>query len=163
MQEPSPSGAASPTDREIDAFQAATRDLIGIAMRSLDTLESEVTLPQFRLLLGLSDLGCAPSSRVADALGLNASSVTRLADRLHLSGHLTRGADQRSRSVVTLELTPLGTAAVAKVLEWRRCELHRILGSLDPETRSDTVTGLERFHHIIGEKYCADMHGPVPL
>ena len=45
------------------------------------------------------------SGQVARALALQASTVTRLADRLVASGHLTRGRDPRHRGVVTLALT----------------------------------------------------------
>jgi len=40
-----------------DVLQAATRVLAGVALRSLDVLDSAVTLPQFRLLAVLADLG----------------------------------------------------------------------------------------------------------
>ena len=46
-----------------DVLQAATRVLAGVALRSLDVLDSAVTLPQFRLLAVLADLGPAPSGR----------------------------------------------------------------------------------------------------
>ena len=156
------SGAA-PTQLEIDAFQRATRDLIGVAMHSLEILEGEVSLPQFRLMLALSDLGCSPSSHVAQALGSSNSSVTRLADRLHSSGHLARGTDPRNRSVVTLELTDDGRAVVDKVLRWRHDEFERILSGLSADQRTATVGGLTQFHLIVGEKYATDLHGPVPL
>ena len=65
-------------------LQAATRVLAGVALRSLDVLDGAVTLPQFRMLAVLADLGRARSAQVARALGLDASTVTRLADRLPL-------------------------------------------------------------------------------
>ena len=48
-----------------DVLQAATRVLAGVALRSLDALDSAVTLPQFRLLAVLADLGPAPSGQAA--------------------------------------------------------------------------------------------------
>lgn len=157
------SAAHQPTDAEINAFQTATRDLIGVALHSLEILDGEVSLPQFRMMLALNDLGCAASSRVAEALGLGASSVTRLADRLYASGHVLRGEDPRSRSVVTLELSPHGHDVVDKVLDWRHRELARILSRLAPDELAQTVAGLGHFHQVVGEEYTADLHGPVPL
>jgi hypothetical protein len=55
-------------------------------------------LPQFRLLLVLSGLGRAPSSRLATELGMTASSVTRLADRMEAIGLIARGADPLVRA-----------------------------------------------------------------
>src|ERR1700761_2134044 len=44
-----------------EVLQAATRLLAGVALRSLDVLDAAVTLPQFRLLAVLADLGPVPS------------------------------------------------------------------------------------------------------
>ncbi len=63
----------------VEILQAATRVLAGVALRSLEALDGAVTLPQFRMLAVLADLGRARSGQVARALGLEASTVTRLA------------------------------------------------------------------------------------
>jgi hypothetical protein len=62
-----------------EVLQAATRVLAGVALGSLDVLDGTVSLPQFRVLAVLADLGRSRSAQVADALGLDASTVTRLA------------------------------------------------------------------------------------
>lgn len=160
---PEKPGGIHPTDSEVDAFQRATRDLIGVALHSLEVLDGEVSLPQFRMMLVLDELGETASSRVAAALGLNASSVTRLVDRLCASGHVARGTDARNRSMVTLALTEHGRDVVHKVLEWRHRELGRILSRLDTDERAATAAGLASFHRVVGEEYTADLHGPVPL
>src|SRR5487761_1731190 len=109
-----------------DVLQAATRILAGVALRSLDALDSAVTLPQFRLLAVLADLGPVPSGRAARTLGLDRSTVTRLADKMVAAGHVTRGSDTRHRGVVTLELTASGRDLVATANAWRQRELARI-------------------------------------
>jgi DNA-binding MarR family transcriptional regulator len=157
------STTAFPQAGEVEAFQAAARDLVGVALRSLETLDGEVTLPQFRLLLTVADLGRASSSQVARALGLGPSSVTRLADRLHASGHLVRGTDAAHRGVVTLELSERGRQVVTQVLAWRQHELERLLGLLPPEQRAATAAGLRAFHQAVGDTYTAGPPGPLPL
>jgi DNA-binding MarR family transcriptional regulator len=152
-----------PTRREIQAFQRATRDLIGVALHSLDAAGDGVSLAQMRVLLALRDLGRSPSSRVAHALGLGASSITRLADRLAASGHVVRGGDAHHRSVVTLELSPNGAALVERVLEWRHQELARILSRIDPALRARAAEAFEEFHAVVGEAYADEVSGPVPL
>jgi len=97
----------------VEVLQAATRVLAGVALRSLDVLDGIVSLRQFRVLAVLADLGCSRSVQVADALGLDASTVTRLADRLVAAGHVVRGSDPGNRTVVTLELTDAGCDLVA--------------------------------------------------
>ncbi|WP_042383546.1 MarR family winged helix-turn-helix transcriptional regulator [Streptacidiphilus melanogenes] len=154
---------ATPSADEIQAFQRATRDLIGVALHSLEAAGGGISLPQMRMLLALDDLGRCPSSSVARTLGLGASSVTRLADRLVASGHVLRGSDPHHRSVVTLELAPLGQTLVEQVLQWREQELARILSRIHPVLRATTADGLDAFHQVVGEDYAADLHGPVPL
>lgn len=130
------------------AFEAATRDLIGLALRSVEHVE--VSLPQFRLLLVLHELGRSSSTQCAQALGVVGSSVTRLADRLHASGHLVRGTDPGNRSVVTLELTESGRRVVREVTGHRRRELRRALDRLDPAERAACAGVLEKLHGLLG-------------
>ena len=67
-----------------------------------------MSVPQFRLLVALDGLGRVPSSTLADALGMVASSVTRLVDRLQAAGLVQRGSDDRNRSIVTVEAMSAG-------------------------------------------------------
>jgi DNA-binding MarR family transcriptional regulator len=154
---------AGPDAAMVETLQAATRILAGVALRSLDVLGGEVSLPQFRVLAVLADLGRARSGRVARALGLEASTVTRLADRLVNSGHVTRGRDPRHRGVVTLALTPSGEDLVARVLQWRRDELSRILGHLAPVDREAATRALRLLVEAAGDGYGSVRHRLVLL
>jgi DNA-binding MarR family transcriptional regulator len=127
---------------QVEALQAATRVLAGVALRSLDVLDGVTTLPQFRMLAVLAVLGRARSARVARALGLDASTVTRLADRLVAAGHVERGSNPRHRSVVTLELTSSGQSLASAVSGWRQRELSRIVAALPPATRAQLTSVL---------------------
>lgn len=131
------------------AFEVATRDLVGLALRSVEDLE--MSLPQFRVLLLLHERGRSSSGQCAEALGVAASSVTRLADRLHASGHLVRGADPSHRSIVTLELTDVGRRVVRGVTARRRKELGAALDRLSPRERASCATALTRLHGLLGD------------
>ncbi len=133
----------TPVD-ELRAFELATRDLVGVALRSLDDLE--VTLPQFRLLALLQEQGRCTSTHCAKELGVAGSSVTRLADRLHASGHLVRVADPSNRRIVALELTPQGRKLVQQATARRRRELSRVLDQIDPAQRAACATVLATLH-----------------
>jgi len=146
---------------ELVAFEVATRDLVGVALRSVDRLE--VSLPQFRLLLVLHELGRSTSTQCAQALGVAGSSVTRLADRLHASGHLIRGADPSNRSVATLELTEPGRKVVKQVTVRRRRELSRALDQLDPAERAACAAALRSLHERLGDQHADDHHSLIPL
>lgn len=129
---------------ELAGIQRLTLALVGLALRSLDAVKGDVTLPQLRLLLVLGDAGVAPSSRVAAALGISPSAVSHAADRLAAAGHLRRVDDPANRRIVALELTGSGRALVDSVLAWRRAELSQILDRLDPAERSTVLTGVLR-------------------
>ena len=148
---------------QVEALQAATRILAGVALRSLDILDGVTTLPQFRMLAVLAELGRARSSRVARALALDASTVTRLADRLVAAGHVERGSDLRHRSVVTLELTPSGQGLVSAVSGWRQRELSRIVAALPPATRAQLTGVLGQLVTAAGEGYGLAAGPVIPL
>ena len=137
----------------IETLQAATRVLTGVALRSVDVLDGAVTLPQLRMLAVLAGLGRARSVQVARALGLEASTVTRLADRMVTAGHVARGSESGHRGVVTLELTASGQELVDRVAAWREQELTRILRQLPPASRAQVTTLLRQLVDAAGEGY----------
>jgi len=137
--------------------------LAGVALRSLDVLGDAVTLPQFRLLAVLADLGPVPSGQAARALGLDRSTVTRLADRMVAAGHVARGSDPRHRGVVTLSLTASGQDLVATADAWRRAELARIMARLAPAEQAAVAAALGLLVSAAGDDYGINAHRPVPL
>jgi DNA-binding MarR family transcriptional regulator len=147
----------------VEILQAATRVLAGVALRSLDVLGGAVTLPQFRMLAVLADLGRARSVHVARALGLEASTVTRLADRLVAAGHVARGSEPGHRGVVTLELTATGQDLVSQVAAWREQELARILQRLPAGERLRVTAALRQLVEAAGEGYGMISRGLVPV
>lgn len=151
----------APGDAEV--LQAATRMLAGVALRSLDALDAAVTLPQFRLLAVLADLRPVPTGQAARTLGLDPSTVTRLADRMVTAGHVARGTDPRHRGVVTLELTPSGRDLVAAADGWRRRELAQLMARLTPADRHTVTTALGLLVAAAGDDYGLTAHRPVPL
>jgi DNA-binding MarR family transcriptional regulator len=155
------SPALAPGTAEV--LQAATRVLAGVALRSLDVLDAAVTLPQFRLLAVLADLGPVPSGRAARTLGLDPSTITRLADRMVAAGHVARGADSQHRGVVTLELTASGRDLVAAADAWRRRELARIMARLAPPERAAVTAALGLLVGAAGDDYGITANRPVPL
>jgi len=147
----------------IETLQAVTRVLTGVALRSVDVLDGAVTLPQLRMLAVLAQLGRARSVQVARALGLEASTVTRLADRMVTAGHVARGSEPGHRGVVTLELTHSGQELVRQVADWREQELTRILRKLPPASRAQLTTLLGQLVEAAGEGYGNISYTLVPV
>ena len=155
MRSFSSSAGASDLPEELEILQTAIRVLTGIALRSLEILQGVVTLPQFRMLAALADLGQVRSVQVARALGAEASTVTRLGDRLVAAGLVLRGTEPGHRGVVTLELTGSGRQLVARVEAWRRDELTRILDQLSPAEQDQVTNSLRLLLQAAGAGYGA--------
>jgi DNA-binding MarR family transcriptional regulator len=145
----------------VDALQQITRDLLGLAVRSVDDV-GDVSLPQMRLLFALRDEGQSSCTALAHVLAVNASSITRLADRLVASGHVARTGDPSSRSRVLLALTAHGEEVIDAVLAWRSRELTGVLRSLDAEALGSLVESLDALHEGLRRRH-HDLTGPVPL
>ena len=146
-----------------EVLQAATRVLAGVALRSLEALDSAVTLPQFRLLAVLAGPEPVPTGQAARTLGLDPSTVTRLADRMVSAGHVTRGTSPQHRGVVTLELTASGRDLVASADAWRRHELARIMARLSGPEQAAVTAALELLVAAAGDDYGVSASRPVPL
>lgn len=155
--------AAPSEPATVAALELMTRALVGLTLHSLRVLDGEVSLPQFRLLLVLSGLGRVPSSRLAAELGMTASSVTRLADRMEAAGLLARGTDPRSRSIVTVEVTEAGVDLVARVVERRHVLLAAVLNRMDPAERQAAARLARRFAELAGDAAALGVTGPLPL
>jgi DNA-binding MarR family transcriptional regulator len=147
----------------VAALELMTRALVGLTLQSLQVLDGEVSVPQFRLLLVLSGLGRVPSSRLASELGMTASSVTRLADRMEAAGLLARGTDPRSRSIVTLEVTAAGVDLVARVVERRHVLLAAVLDRMNPGEREAAARVARLLSALAGDAAALSATGPLPL
>jgi len=133
---------------EVDGLVAVTRDLVGVAVRSISP--EPVNVAQFRLLLVVHDDGPMSCAQAARALGVVPSSVTRLTARLVTAGLLERGGIPEHRGVVALALTPDGRALVRRVLRRRRDELAGVLERLPSPVRSDVVAAVGALHDAMG-------------
>ena len=134
------------------AFEQLARALVGVTLKSLSALDGAVSVPQFRLLLTLDGLGRVPSSTLAEALGMGASSVTRLVDRLQAAGLVERGSVEHSRSIVTVEVTGRGRDLVTAVLD-----------RMDPQQREQARQMAAVFVDLAGDAVALGVNGPVPL
>lgn len=155
--------ADAQTDGNVSALELMTRALVGITLHSLEVLGGQVSLPQFRLLLIAAGLGPVPSSRIAAEAMLPASSVTRLADKLEAAGLLERGSDPRSRSIVTIRVTPAGLDLVTRVVARRHELLGAVLDRMEPEDREAAARVARQFAGRAGDAAAFSATGPLPL
>lgn len=161
-------GAPSPLDDGVSAVTravlTASRLLVAITARSLASVEDSVTLPQLRLMVVLATRGDAKLVALADRLGVNPSTVMRMADRLTAAGLLSRKPNPEDRRENLLSLTAAGQRTVDEVTARRRDEVAAIVGRMAPEQRSALVAALTAFSEA-GQEISVpeESHGLYPL
>lgn len=143
----------SSTARSAAVAQAlpASRALLGVIARSLAPVMDVVTLPQFRVLVVLSDHGPLRMSDVSAKVGANPSSFSRFADRMVTAGLIVREQSSTNRREVIVSLSELGRSVHDSVTRVRESELAALMGSL-PEAEQEAVKkGFGLFARAAGE------------
>jgi DNA-binding MarR family transcriptional regulator len=129
---PRPGTADRAAEAAVDAVLIVSRALVGVAARSLAATEAKVTLSQYRALVLLETRGAQNVGTLAEALGIHASTATRLCDRLRAKGLIERAPSTDNRREVTLTLSAAGRTLVRAETARRRKEIRRIVDCVDP-------------------------------
>jgi DNA-binding MarR family transcriptional regulator len=140
-----------PTEELTDSVLTASRVLVAVAARSLAEHEAEVSVQQYRALVVLASRGPQRPIDLAEALGVDPSTATRLCDRLarkHLISRRRQGDDRRE---VRLDLSELGRTLVGSVTERRREEIRVILAAVPRPERGGLVQAFRTFARAAGE------------
>ena len=139
------------TTEAADAFVTASRALVGMAVRSIDTA-ADVTVAQHRVLVLVAGRGPQTVGDIAVELGVNPSNATRHCDRLDRLGLVSK---QRSRSdgrIVEVSLTREGRRVVDAVTDQRRAEVRAVLARMDPAQVAAAIEALTAFSTAAGEQ-----------
>ncbi len=139
------------TDEQIDAVLTASRVLVAVTARSLSDHEDEVSIPQYRALVVLASRGPQRPVDLAEALGVDPSTTTRMCDRLTRKRLISRRRQGADRREIRIDLTARGRSLIAAVTECRRKEIARILGAVRPRERDDLVSAFLAFGRAAGE------------
>ena len=143
-----------------DAAQAtlvASRALPGVVARSVASALEVVTLPQFRVLVVLTNTGPLRLGALAEHLNANTSTFSRSVDRLVAGGWVRRTPSPDSRREVIIELTASGKALVEEVTDRRRAELAHILGKLSTEEQESVRIALQLLADAAGESSAQEL------
>jgi DNA-binding MarR family transcriptional regulator len=127
----------------------ASRVLVGIAARTAPDPD-DVTLAQFRALVLLDTHGDLNAGRLAELLGVDPSTTTRLCDRLVAKGLVDRAAGENRREVC-ITVTAAGAALVAEATGKRRAEIREIVRRMPVPLRARLAEGLQAFREAAGE------------
>jgi DNA-binding MarR family transcriptional regulator len=133
-----------------DAVLTASRVLVAVAARSLAD-EGDISLQQYRALVVLASRGPQRPVDLAQALGVDPSTATRLCDRLVRKRLISRRREGEDRRAVRLDLAAAGRRLVDRVTATRRAEIERILTNVPVEKRKDLVEAFAAFGDAAGE------------
>src|ERR1700753_1706268 len=114
-------------DAVADAVVTASRLLIALSASSIAAVDESITIPQFRLLVVLRTRGAVKQSVLAEYMGVNPSTISRMVERLIAADLVDRQPNPESRREVVLDLTPSGSRTVTRVTQLRRREISRIV------------------------------------
>jgi DNA-binding MarR family transcriptional regulator len=114
----------------------------GAAGRGGDAGIPVVSASEARALFELISARGIAQGELAGLLGLEKSTVSRLAAGLERKGWIRRGRDGDNQRYVRLYLTPEGRGVAAQVWGAWQSRQARILGSLSPEERAGLSAGL---------------------
>jgi DNA-binding MarR family transcriptional regulator len=148
--------SAGSLDELVTALLTASRALVGVSARSLEGVDESVTLTQFRTLVVLHGHGATRLNRLADRLGVNASTALRTVDRLVVSGLVDRRANDRDRREVVIQLTRRGRGLVDEVTERRRDAIAQIVRAMPAAHRDRLVDALIAFSEAADEPPVSD-------
>jgi DNA-binding MarR family transcriptional regulator len=135
----------------VDGVIGASRALVAIAARSLAAAGQDVTLPQYRALVVLASRGPQRVIDLAGFLDVNASTATRMCDRLVRKGLVRRQRLASDRRTVRVSISESGQSLVAAVTKRRRREIAAIVRRIPSERRERLVETLRMFADAAGE------------
>ncbi len=109
-------------ERVAIASVGVTADAVGSATPGLD-----LTLPQWRVLVLLGQLGELRVGDLAARLAISLPSASRLARRLERRGLIASARDESDRRAILLSLSPEGRRTRSRVMAARRSRIRRSL------------------------------------
>lgn len=134
-----------------EAVLTASRALVAVAARSLVAAEEQVSLAQYRVLVVLGSRGPQRLADLAEALGVNPSSATRVCDRLVAKKLIRRQRAHGDRREIRVGLSEPGHRLVEEVTTLRRREIHRLVAAVPASSRAEVVSGLQALAAAAGE------------
>ena len=138
-------------DAITDALLTASRLLVGISAHSLSMVDENITIPQCRTLVILSNRGPVNFATLAGLLGVKPSAAGRMVDRLVGAGLIDRLPHPTSRRELLAALSPHGREVLRQVTAHRRREMAQIVEKMPSQERRELVCALTAFTAARGE------------
>lgn len=137
----------------IDRIERAESALRRLAIQKgdLGLFAMDLTMQQLKVLLVLAASGARTSHDLAQALGVGATTLTGIVDRLEARGLVVRKPDARDRRVRLVALSDQGEGLVRDAHELHREHARRLLGRLEPRLLANLAEVMEAMAALIDE------------
>ena len=106
---------------------------------------NQVTLAQCHVLLELETMGSSTINDIAQAQGLDKSTISRTAEGLVKKKLITREQDQMDRRYVKIQLTQAGKTLCDQINKESDDYYQRVFAEINPQQQTEVVQGLEHF------------------
>lgn len=136
------SGDDAELDQLVEVALPAVRAIVSVAVRSLEASPVPITLAQHRVLVAMAQAGPTRAATLAAMLGVDASTITRMCDRLVRDGLVARRGERGDRRAVRVSVTDKGAEVVELVRLQRRKEFAALLQAIPADRRAAVVTAL---------------------
>ncbi len=134
-----------------DALLTASRLLVAVSANSIAAVDEDITIPQFRALVILSNRGRVNLATLAGLLGVKPSAAGRMVDRLVAAGFIDRLPHPTSRRELLAALNQRGSEVVQQVTAHRRAEIASIVGKMSRAERLGLNRAVTAFTAACGE------------
>ena len=122
--------------RAAQALLDLSRMLMGVTLRAVAAAPVALTVPQHRVLLTIATDGPRRVGTLADDLGVNQSTASRIVDRLASQGLVHRRRDREDGRASLVELTSEGHDLLDAVREHRLAALLDVVGEPEHDQRA---------------------------
>ena len=144
-------GPALADEPQLEQLIAQFIGAAGIRLAAADIAPAAVSRSEARALFELLAARGIAQGELAGLLGLEKSTVSRLAASLERKGWIRRGRDTGNQRYVRLHLTDEGRSVAARLWRGWHDRQARILGSLTDEERAGLAAGLRGLLRVICE------------
>lgn len=131
-----------PADADLEPLLTQLLRVVTPARGGTAGEDAMVSVSEARALVELLAARGIAQGELGSLLGLEKSTVSRLAAGLERKGWLRRGRDEENQRFVRLYLTPEGRAVAGRLWRAWQSRQERILASLSAEERAGLAAGL---------------------
>jgi DNA-binding MarR family transcriptional regulator len=110
--------------------------------------KSELTVPQFRILIHLSEHETLNNRQLAEIHGVSVAAMSRMADGLVRRGLVERSTSPTDRRQISLRLTAPGRVMLDRIQAGVRNGLAQRLTQLETQPRHELTSGLRILEEI---------------